>query len=417
MSALMNTYGTRAITLVKGEGPYVWDDQGRRYLDAISGIAVCGLGYNHPGMIKALCDQANTLVHCSNLYMIEPQQKLGKALVEISGMEEVFFSNSGAEANEAAIKIARKFGQAQGIASPQIITADKSFHGRTMATLSATGNEKVKTGFYPLLDGFVHAAYNDIQSIIDASTEHTVAVMVEPVQGEGGINVPSEHFLNDLRALCDEKGWLMILDEIQSGNGRTGTYFAYHHTDIKPDVLTTAKGLGNGVPIGACLARGPAAGVLQAGNHGSTFGGNPLATNTALAVVEAINTPQMLERVSSLGQWFIDTFQKEFEGNAEVVDIRGKGLMIGIQLAHDCAPLVDAARELGVLINVTAGNTIRLLPPFILSDEQAQDLVHCIVTLVTDLEPSPKQNSTFKSGIKARLKPLLAKFLTKNTSK
>lgn len=387
MSALMNTYGTRSTTLTRGEGPYVWDDQGRRYLDAISGIAVCGLGYSHPAVVNALCEQARTLIHCSNLYGIEPQQQLGKKLAIIAKMETVFFSNSGAEANEAAIKIARKYGNDKGISSPEIITTENSFHGRTMATLTATGNTKVKTGFYPLIHGFVHAQYNNIAAIEAAATENTVAVMVEPIQGEGGINVPDDNYLSELRELCTRRNWLLILDEIQTGNGRTGTYFAYQQSGIKPDVVTTAKGLGNGVPIGACLASGPAAHILQPGNHGSTFGGNPLATNTALAVVNAINHTEMFNRVTQLGQTISQGIEKRLANNPLFVEVRGKGLMLGVQLTQDCPELVEQAKEMGLLINVTAGNTIRLLPPFVMSDDDAETIISTICTLVDNLSP------------------------------
>lgn len=387
MSALMNTYGTRSTTLVRGEGPYVWDNQGRRYLDAISGIAVCGLGYSHPAVVNALCEQARTLIHCSNLYGIEPQQQLGKTLAGISNMETVFFSNSGAEANEAAIKIARKYGNDKGISSPEIITTENSFHGRTMATLTATGNTKVKTGFYPLVHGFAYAPYDNIAAIEAVATENTVAVMVEPIQGEGGINVPSDSYLRELRELCDRKNWLLILDEIQTGNGRTGTYFAYEQSGIKPDVVTTAKGLGNGVPIGACLASGPAAHILQPGNHGSTFGGNPLATNTALAVVNAINHTTMFDRITQLGQTISQGIAKRLINNPLLVEVRGKGLMLGIQLTQDCPELIDQAKEMGLLINVAAGNIIRLLPPFVMSDDDAETIISTVCTLVENLSP------------------------------
>jgi len=378
----MNTYGTRAITLARGEGAYVWDTDDNRYLDIVSGIAVCGLGHSHPAVTEALCHQAQTLIHCSNLYQIEPQQQLGQALIDISGMDKVFFSNSGAEANEAAIKIARKFGQDRGIATPQVITANGSFHGRTMATLTATGNDKVKHGFEPLLPGFSHAPYNDIQAIEKASTDSTVAVMIEPIQGEGGVHVPSDTYMSELRSLCDRKGWLLILDEIQTGNGRTGKYFAFQHADIKPDVLTTAKGLGNGVPIGACIARGAAAEVLQPGNHGSTFGGNPLATHAALAVVNTISPPHFLAQVAALGSYMLEGFKQRLSNNSSVTDIRGKGLMLGIELHQDCTALVDIARQQGLLINVTAGNTVRLLPPLILTQEQADTVIDTVSQII-----------------------------------
>lgn len=380
----MNTYGNRTTTLTKGEGAYVWDADGRRYLDAVSGIAVCGLGHCHPAVTQAICEQAATLTHCSNLYNIEPQQQLGQALVELSGMDKVFFSNSGAEANEAAIKIARKFGNSKGIKTPHMITAIGSFHGRTMATLTATGNPKIKQGFEPLLSGFDHVPYDDIDAIISASTESTVAIMVEPIQGEGGVHVPKSDYLVELRKLCDVKGWLLILDEIQTGNGRTGKYFAYQHDNILPDVVTTAKGLGNGVPIGACLTRGDASNILQPGNHGSTFGGNPLATRAALAVVTVLSAPGFLDNVDKLGKDIIKGFTEKLSSLDGVTNIRGKGLMIGIELDRECTALVEQAKAQEILINVTAGNTVRLLPPLILSDDQAQTIVEKVSALITE---------------------------------
>lgn len=383
--ALMNTYGQRDTTLVKGDGAYVWDSEGKRYLDAVAGIAVCGLGHNHPKVTAAICHQAKTLIHCSNLYNIEPQQRLGKAILSISGMDKVFFSNSGAEANEAAIKIARKYGQERGISSPEIITATGSFHGRTMATLTATGNPKVKEGFAPLLSGFSHVPYNDLEAIKSTATANTIAVMVEPVQGEGGVHIPNNDYLVNLRALCDQNNWLLILDEIQTGNGRTGKYFAYQHSPILPDLMTTAKGLGNGMPIGACLAKGVAANVLQPGNHGSTFGGNPLATNTALAVVETLIDDAIPEHAAHIGNNMLEAFKEQLANNTCVKDIRGLGLMIGIELDRDCGDLVNKAKQHNLLINVTAGNTIRLLPPLIIDEEQARTIVKCVCELIDTL--------------------------------
>jgi len=379
---LMNTYGNRSTTLVRGEGPFVWDAEGKRYLDALSGIAVCGLGYNHPVVTQSITDQAGKLLHTSNLYNNQPQIAAGKLLVEISGMDSVFFSNSGAEANEAAIKLARKYAQAKGIANPQVITTENSFHGRTMATLSATGNPKIKVGFAPLVSGFVHVPYNDIEAIRAAATPDTVAVMVEPVQGEGGVRVPAPNYLEKLRELCDSNGWLLILDEIQTGNGRTGKYFAYQHLGILPDIVTTAKGLGNGVPIGACLARGEAATLFQPGNHGSTFGGNPLACSAALAVMNTLVESDLMERVAQVGDSMLKAFKEALVGNPKVVEIRGWGLLIGIQLQEDCGDLVEAAKKVGLLLNVTAGNTIRLLPPLIISDTQALEIVGKVVELI-----------------------------------
>lgn len=380
--SLMNTYGERAITLVKGEGPYVWDDQGTRYLDGLSGIAVCGLGHCHNAVSEAVTAQVNALVHVSNLYLVKPQVELAELLIEIAGMDCVFFSNSGAEANEAAIKIARKYGNDQGISRPQIITAQSSFHGRTMATLSATGNDKIKAGFSPLLEGFSHVPFNDINAIKEAATANTVAIMVEPIQGEGGINVPSEGYLKALRTLCDENKWLLILDEIQTGNGRTGSYFHYQQHDILPDVVTTAKGLANGFPLGACLARGAAASVLQPGNHGSTFGGNPIACAAGCATVKTILQENLCDNAQEIGQYLLQRFKEELQENHHVVDIRGKGLMLGIELDIPCAALVAKAMQKQFLMNVTAGNTIRLLPPLTLNKTQADDIISIVTQLI-----------------------------------
>ncbi len=386
MSSLMNTYGARTLTLTKGQGSRVWDDAGKSYLDAISGIAVCGLGYSHPAVTKALCEQVATLLHVSNLYNIPQQQQLANLLIEVSGMDKVFFSNSGAEANEAAIKIARKFGNEKGVKNPSVIVMTNSFHGRTLATLSATGNTKVQIGFEPLVEGFIRVDYNDVEGVKKAAAEHSniVAILVEPVQGEGGVRVPAADYLNQLRTICDQHDWLLMLDEIQTGNGRTGTYFAFEHNGIKPDVVTTAKGLGNGVPIGACLARGRAAEVLQPGNHGTTFGGNPLACSAGIAVIQTLLAGNLIARAKDLGASLLHKFQQALGDNPKVVDIRGKGLMLGIELNAACPELVQKARDKGILINVTAGNTIRLLPTFILTDAEAEELVNKVVDLVNE---------------------------------
>ncbi|MET0356469.1 MAG: aspartate aminotransferase family protein [Cellvibrio sp.] len=386
MTTLMNTYGARTLTLTRGEGSRVWDDKGNSYLDAISGIAVCGLGYSHPAVTKALTEQVSTLIHCSNYYNIPNQQKLADLLIQQSGMDKVFFSNSGAEANEAAIKIARKFANDSGKKNPAIIVTSNSFHGRTLATLSATGNPKVQIGFEPLVEGFIRVPFNDVPAVEAAAKEHSniVAILVEPVQGEGGVRVPALDYLNKLRAIADANGWLLMLDEIQTGNGRTGTFFAYQHNGILPDVVTTAKGLGNGVPIGACLARGKAADVLQQGNHGTTFGGNPLATRAGVAVVETLIAENLIPKAKTLGDKLLADFKTKLTGHPKVVDIRGKGLMIGIELNAPAAELMDKARAKGILINVTSVNTIRLLPTFILTDAEANELVTKVVELVTE---------------------------------
>lgn len=384
MTTLMNTYGERSLSLVRGEACRVWDDRGNAYFDALSGIAVCGLGHCHPAVTEALCDQAGTLVHASNLYHLPPQQTLADRLCALSGMEQAFFCNSGAEANEAALKLARRYGATRGIDRPKVLVMDNSFHGRTLATLSATGNPKVKEGFAPLLEGFVTVAFDEPQAVSDAAAEHPdiVAVLVEPIQGEGGVRLPTPDYLNRLRELCDQHQWLLMLDEIQTGNGRTGRYFSYQHNDIAPDVVTTAKGLGNGVPIGVCLARGPAADVLTPGSHGSTFGGNPLACRAGVAVVETIEREQLSERAAELSERLLGHFRKQLADHPGVVDIRGQGLMLGIELEHPCTELVARARERGLLINVTAGRVVRLLPPLIMTDEQADTLAHEVVELI-----------------------------------
>jgi len=381
---LMHNYGERTLTLVRGEGNYVWDDQGRRYLDAISGIAVCGLGHCHPKVTEALQEQANTLLHASNLYNIPAQQQLADRLVYMSGMDNVFFSNSGAEANEAAIKLARKLGNERGLATPHIIVMEGAFHGRTLATLTATGNEKVQQGFAPLPEGFLRVPFNDLAAIESLATRYNdiVAVLVEPVQGEGGIRIPDPDYLTNLRALCDQQEWLLMLDEIQTGNGRSGRMFAYQHTDILPDVLTTAKGLGNGTPIGACLARGTASRLFTAGSHGSTFGGNPLACRAGLAVLETLESEWLIERAEKLGTQLLQSLRIQLSDCPLIVDIRGLGLMIGIELERPCTELVEQARTQGILINVTAGNVVRLLPPLTLTDIECQQLAGDISTLI-----------------------------------
>ena len=384
--SLMSTYNRLPVTFARGEGALLWDTGGKEYLDALSGIAVCNLGHSHPAVTRALCDQAGTLVHTSNLYGIDKQEDLGDALTALAGMDRVFFANSGAEANEAAIKLARLHGSHKGIKAPAVVVMENSFHGRTLATLSATGNRKVQAGFEPLVQGFVRVPYGDLEAL-QAVAQHqpdVVAVMVEPIQGEGGVNVPPADYLPGIRTLCDEKGWLMILDEIQTGMGRTGKPFAYQHFDLKPDVMTVAKALGNGVPIGACLARGDAANLFAPGNHGSTFGGNPLASAAALTVCNTIAEQRLWQNAAALGTRIRDGLQAALSGIDGVVEIRGQGLMIGIQLDRPCGALVTKALEQGLLINVTADSVIRLLPPLITSDTQADLLVSGLAALISD---------------------------------
>ncbi len=384
---LMQTYARQDISFVKGEGAWLIDDKGNRYLDALSGLGVNVLGHANAEVAQTIADQASELIHTSNLYRIPKQEELAAALVEVSGMDNMFFGNSGAEANECAIKIARLSGKQRGIDNPTIIVTEASFHGRTLATLTATGSRKVQAGFEPLVNGFVRVPFDDVDAVnqIAAHNKSIVAVMVEPIQGEGGIQVPDDDYLKDLRSICDENDWFLILDEVQSGNARTGTYFCYQQSGILPDIVTTAKGLGNGMPIGVCMARGKAAEVFKPGNHGSTFGGNPLACAVALTVVGQIKKNRIAKRAHDLGERMQDNFRSRLGGLNNVKDIRGKGLMIGIELGGDCTDLVKKALDKGLLINVTVQNVIRLLPPLIISDDEADQICDIICSLVEDV--------------------------------
>ncbi|RLQ21237.1 acetylornithine/succinylornithine family transaminase [Seongchinamella sediminis] len=387
MSALMPTYARLPVTFSHGEGVYLFDTEGRRYLDGLSGIAVTGLGHAHPGVTAAIRDQADKLVHASNLYGIGPQEQLAERLAGVTGMEKCFFGNSGAEANEAAIKLARLYGHSRGVEKPAIIVLEGAFHGRTLATLSATGNRKIQAGFEPLVSGFVRAPGNDIEAIhhIAANNPDVVAFLAEPIQGEGGVNELDPGYLQAVRAICDEQGWLMMLDEVQTGNGRTGNWFAYQDMNFSPDVLTTAKGLGNGVPIGACMARGEAATVFGPGHHGSTYGGNPLVCAAALAVIDAIEAQQLLGHAAQMGKLIRTTIETQVGDSGPLVASRGRGLMLGFQLDRDCPELVQRALDAGLLINVTAGNTIRLLPPLVINESQATELATGVARLIGDL--------------------------------
>lgn len=383
-SHLMSTYARLPVVFVRGEGAWLWDEQNNQYLDALSGIAVCGLGHAHPAVTKAIQEQASQLIHTSNLYGIPLQEQLANQLCDLSSMDKAFFANSGAEANEAAIKLARKHAHQRGIDNPCIILAHKSFHGRTLTTLSATGNPTIQQGFEPLVSGFIHVEYNHIEELESACLQHpnTIAIMLEPVQGESGVNVPDNHYLSEIRKLCDRHQLLMILDEIQTGICRTGKWFAHQHEGVLPDVMTLAKGLGNGVPIGACLARGEAANVLTAGSHGSTFGGNPLVCAAALATIQTMQQQNLAERTLKLGQWMLEQFEQQLADVKAVVNIRGKGLMLGIELDHPCAYLVTEALQQKILINVAGGKVIRLLPPLIISDQQAQTIIEKVTQLI-----------------------------------
>ena len=388
---LMSTYARLPVEFERGEGIWLWDTEGRQYLDALSGIAVCGLGHAHPEVTRAIAEQAGRLVHTSNLYGIPHQNRLADRLCDLSGMERIFFCNSGAEANEAAIKIARLYGHSRDIDNPAIIVTENSFHGRTMATLTATGNRKVQAGFEPLVQGFVRVSYNDVDAIrkVAQNSSSVVAVLVEPVQGEGGINVPSDDYLAELRQLCDEQQWLLMLDEIQTGMGRTGKWFAWQHTGIQPDVAGIAKALGNGVPVGACMARGVAAELMTPGSHGTTFGGNPLATRAALAVLDVMESGDLVMRAAQRGQQLLEGFRKQLANQPGIASIRGRGMMIGIEFDRPCGELVGRAINRGLLINVTAGRVVRLLPPLITSENQAEMIVDKVSGLIREFLAEP----------------------------
>ena len=381
---LMNTYARQPVAFVRGEGAYLWDEAGKRYLDAVAGVAVNGLGHAHPKLVKAIADQAATLIHTSNLYRVPRQEALADRLCELAGMDKAFFCNSGCEANEAAIKLARLYGHGKGIEVPTIIVMEKAFHGRTMATLTATGSRKIQAGFEPLLTGFARVPFNDLEAIrhVAEHNKSVVAVLAEVVQGEGGINLMAPDYLAELRAICDAHGWLLMLDEVQTGIGRTGAWFGFQHSGVMPDVIALAKGLGSGMPIGACLARGAAADVFKPGNHGSTFGGNPLACAAALATLDAIEDEKLLDNARVRGEAIRSGLRQALDGVHGVVDIRGEGLMIGIELDRPCAELVAVARDAGVLINVTADTVIRLVPPLIYGAAEVDALVDAVSGIV-----------------------------------
>lgn len=383
MKHLMTTYHRLPVAFVKGQGAWLWDNTGIPYLDAISGIAVCGLGHAHPAITTAISEQASQLLHTSNLYQIPHQSQLADTLSELSGMERVFFCNSGAEAVEAALKIARAYGHRQQIEFPHIVVMENSFHGRTLAALSATGNVKVQAGFEPLVPGFIRIPYNDCEALkaLASYPSEIVAVLVEPIQGEAGIQIPDPDYLAEIRAICTRHHWLMMLDEIQSGMGRTGYWFAHQRQSIRPDVMVLAKGLANGVPIGACLASGEAAQVFQPGNHGSTFGGNPLACRTAQVVLEVMQQQRLPERAGQLGAYLLQQFREKLR-HWPMLKIRGQGLMLAIELDRECSALAQQALAQQLLINVTAQKIIRLLPPLILSDAEADLLVNKLCALI-----------------------------------
>lgn len=386
MSKMMDTYARQPVTFEKGEGVWLWAKDGKKYLDALSGVAVNGLGHTHPKLIKAINEQISRLIHVSNVYHIAEQEKLAEKLTSIAHMDNVFFCNSGCEANEAAIKLARLYGHQNGIDTPEIIVMEKAFHGRTMATLSATGNRKTQAGFEPLVGGFIRVAFDDLEAIqqIASRKNNVVAILVEPIQGEGGINIPSniQNYLKGLREICDQHHWLLMLDEVQSGIGRTGKWFAHQHTAIQPDVMTLAKGLGSGVPIGACLARGKASQVFTPGKHGSTFGGNPLATAAGYATLNIIEEDKLCSHASKMGALINEEFTKHLKDCPQVKVIRNLGLMIGIELDQPCSDLTKLALDEGLLINVTAEKVIRLLPPLIINEKEAKELAERLSQVV-----------------------------------
>jgi len=386
MTHVMNTYKRLPVAFERGEGCWLWDREGKRYLDALAGIAVCGLGHSHPRFVSALTTQLGKLVHTSNLYQIRHQEELADRLAAISGMDEMFFCNSGCEANEAALKLARLYGHARGIETPAVIVMEKAFHGRTIATLSATGSRKVQAGFEPLVGGFVRVPLDDLGAVrkVAENNRNVVAVLVELIQGEGGINICHAGYLQGLREICNANQWLLMLDEVQSGTGRTGKWFAYQHSGVMPDVATLAKGLASGVPIGVCLAAGAAKGLFKPGNHGSTFGGNPLACAAALATLDIIESESLMANAVAMGNFIRDGFRARLADVAGVREVRGAGLMIGIELDFPCDELVGQALDAGLLINVTNDNVIRLLPPLPIKRDEAEQVVALLTPLITD---------------------------------
>lgn len=390
-SALMQNYGRLPIAFERGVGIWLEEASGRRYLDALSGIAVCSLGHAHPKLVEAISEQAAQLIHCSNLFQIPLQEKLGEKLCELSGMEAAFFCNSGTEANEAAIKIARKYGHDHGLSNPQTVVTEGSFHGRTLGALAATGNSAAQKGFEPMPGGFIRIPYGDIGALkhLLEDRHDVVAMMIEPIQGEGGVNVPPKGYLKQVRELADKHGFLMMLDEIQTGIGRTGEWFGCQHEEVVPDVMTLAKGLGGGFPIGACLTRGQAGRTLSAGTHGTTFGGNPLACRAALTVLQVLEDDHLISNAEDRGLWMRNEFKEKIGGLDCVKDIRGQGLIIGIELDRPCKELVQQGLDDGIIINVTADSVIRLLPPLILTQDHAAKIVHQVCQLVENFGNQP----------------------------
>lgn len=386
MDHLMNTYRRLPVTFSRGEGVYLYDTEGNRYLDALGGIAVCVLGHSYPSVVEAIQTQAAKLIHTGNLYQIENQQLLGDLLCRLTGLDKAFFCNSGAEAVECALKLIRLYGHQRGFELPKIVVMNNAFHGRTFATLSAGGNKKVHEGFEPLMPGFLHVPFNDTEILENLAQTHKdiAAVMLEPIQGEGGIYVPHADYLKKVRAICDKHHWLMVLDEVQSGMGRTGTLFAYQAKHITPDILTVAKGLANGVPIGACLAKAKIADLFQPGNHGSTFGGNPLATAAGLATLEAIESKKLWNNAKHMGEMLLNGLKEKLKGHPHVVEIRGQGLMLGIELDRACRPILNLALNKRLLFNVTRDKVIRLLPPLIIEESHVREIIRVLPELINE---------------------------------
>jgi len=380
---LMQTYAPQPVAFARGDGVWLWDTEGKRYLDALAGIAVNGLGHNHPVLVRALAEQAAKLIHTSNLFRVPEQERAAERVCALANMDNAFFANSGAEANEAAIKLARLHGHQRGVENATIVVMEKAWHGRTLATLSATGSRKAQAGFEPLMGGFLRVPYNDFAAVERlADNQSIVAVLLEALQGEGGIHVADAEYLRKLRALCDRKQWLLMIDEVQSGIGRTGKWFAHQWSGVVPDVITLAKGLGSGVPIGACLARGVAAKVFKPGNHGSTFGGGPLVSIAALTTLDVIAKDGLLEHATRMGDIVKAGLERELAGTAGVKDIRGMGLMLGIELDRPCGDIVKRALAAGLVTNVTADRVIRLLPPLVIQEAEARQLVAILAPLV-----------------------------------
>ena len=387
MSHVMNTYARQPVAFVRGEGVWLWDEAGKKYLDALAGIAVNTLGYAHPRLTAALMKRIQSgVIHTSNLWRIPDQEAAADRVAEITGLDEVFFCNSGLEATEASIKVARKYGHDKGIAEPAIIVMEKAFHGRSLATLSATGSRKVQAGFEPLVQGFVRVPLNDLDAVRQIAERNTsiAAVLIEPIQGEGGIIVSRLEYLRGLKKVCDERGWLFISDEVQCGLGRSGKWFVYQHAGLQPDVVALAKGLASGVPVGACVTGNRARGVFKPGNHGSTFGGNPLAMTAVVTTIDTIKEEKLMERAQRVGDLILSSLRNQIGSlpAAQVTDIRGMGLMIGVELKEPCGELVKQALDAGLVINVTADNVIRMLPPLVMSEAEGRQVVERLVPLV-----------------------------------